>query len=90
MPRPEVVPAGGLPLLIEEEGHVVSEAYRIRGDLMTGSKKGDPEADYLKAIELARLQGRACVPRPLFKFLIVALTAIRALSTLTARIPAPR
>jgi len=63
MPRPEVVPAGGLPLLIEEEGHVVSEAYRIRGDLMTGSKKGDPEADYLKAIELARLQGRACVPR---------------------------
>jgi hypothetical protein len=64
MPRPEVVPAGGLPLLIEEEGHVVSEAYRIRGDLMTGSKKGDPEADYLKAIELARLQGRACVPRP--------------------------
>jgi hypothetical protein len=23
-----------------------------------------PEADYLKAIELARLQGRACVPRP--------------------------
>jgi hypothetical protein len=58
------VPAGGLPLLIEEEGHVVSEAYRIRGDLMTGSKKGDPEADYLKAIELARLQGRACVPRP--------------------------
>jgi hypothetical protein len=72
MPRPEVVPAGGLPLLIEEEGHVVSEAYRIRGDLMTGSKKGDPEADYLKAIELARLQGRACVPRPLFKFLIVA------------------
>jgi hypothetical protein len=28
------------------------------GDLMIGSKKGDPEADYLKAIELARLQGR--------------------------------
>jgi hypothetical protein len=33
-PRPEVMPAGGLPLLIEEEGHVVSEVYRIRGDLM--------------------------------------------------------
>jgi hypothetical protein len=27
------VPAGGLPLLIEEEGHVVSEVYRIRGSL---------------------------------------------------------
>jgi hypothetical protein len=25
--------AGGLPLLIEEEGHVVSEVYRIRGSL---------------------------------------------------------
>jgi hypothetical protein len=33
MPRPEVVLAGGLPLLIEEEGHVVSEVYRIRGSL---------------------------------------------------------
>jgi predicted ATPase len=45
--------------LIEEtgEGHVVPEVYRIRGDLLAGSKKGDPEADYLKALELARLQG---------------------------------
>ncbi len=30
---------------------------RIRGDLLAGSKKGDPEVDYLKALELARLQG---------------------------------
>jgi predicted ATPase len=45
--------------LIEEtgEGHVVPEVYRIRGDLLAGSKKGDPEADYLRAIELARVQG---------------------------------
>ena len=45
--------------LIEETGehHVVPEVYRIRGDLLVGSKKGDPEADYLKALELARLQG---------------------------------
>jgi predicted ATPase len=45
--------------LIEEtgEGHVLPEVYRIRGDLLAGSKKGDPEADYLKALELARLQG---------------------------------
>jgi hypothetical protein len=68
MPRPEVVPAGGLPLLIEEEGHVVSEAYRIRGDLMTGSKKGDPEADYLKAIELARLQDALVCRAPCLNF----------------------
>jgi predicted ATPase len=46
-------------LLIEETGeaHVVPEAYRIRGDLLAGSKKGDPEGDYLKALELARQQG---------------------------------
>ena len=31
---------------------------------MIGSKKGDPDADYLEAIELARLQKRACMPRP--------------------------
>ena len=45
--------------LIEETGetHVVPEVYRIRGDLLAGSKKGDPETDYLKALELARLQG---------------------------------
>jgi class 3 adenylate cyclase/predicted ATPase len=45
--------------LIEETGesHVVPEVYRIRGDLLAGSKKGDPEVDYLKALELARLQG---------------------------------
>jgi predicted ATPase len=45
--------------LIEEtgEGHVVPEVYRIRGDLLVGSNTGDPEADYLKALELARLQG---------------------------------
>jgi class 3 adenylate cyclase/predicted ATPase len=45
--------------LIEETGerHVVPEVYRIRGDLLAGSKKGDAEADYLKALELARLQG---------------------------------
>jgi predicted ATPase len=45
--------------LIEEtgEGHVVPEVYRIRGDLLVGSNSGDPEADYLKALELARLQG---------------------------------
>lgn len=44
--------------LIEETGesHVVAEVYRIRGDLLAWSKKGDPEFDYLKAIELARLQ----------------------------------
>jgi hypothetical protein len=28
-------------------------------DLMIGSRKGDPEADYLTATELARLQGAA-------------------------------
>jgi predicted ATPase len=45
--------------LIEETGesHVVSELYRIRGDLLVGSKKADSEVDYLKALELARLQG---------------------------------
>lgn len=45
--------------LIEETGetHVVSEVYRIRGDLLAGSKKGDAEVDYLNALELARLQG---------------------------------
>jgi hypothetical protein len=45
--------------LIEETGeaHVVPEVYRIRGDLLAGSKEGDSEADYLKALELARLQG---------------------------------
>jgi hypothetical protein len=49
--------------LIEEtgEGHVVPEVYRIRGDLLVGSNAGDPEADYLKALELARLQGRTCL-----------------------------
>ena len=45
--------------LIEETGerHIIPELYRIRGDLLVRSKKGDPEADYLKALELARLQG---------------------------------
>ena len=45
--------------LIQETGehHVIPEVYRIRGDLLIGSKKGDPEADYLKALELARQQG---------------------------------
>ena len=45
--------------LIEETGesHVVAEVYRIRGDLLARSKTGDPEVDYLKALELARLQG---------------------------------
>jgi class 3 adenylate cyclase/tetratricopeptide (TPR) repeat protein len=45
--------------LIEETGeaHVIPEVYRIRGELLAGSKKGDSEADYLKALELARLQG---------------------------------
>jgi class 3 adenylate cyclase/tetratricopeptide (TPR) repeat protein len=45
--------------LIEETGerHVIPEVYRIRGDLLVRSKNGDPEADYLKALELARLQG---------------------------------
>ncbi len=45
--------------LVEETGenHVISEIYRIRGDLLAGSKKADPEADYLKALELARQQG---------------------------------
>jgi predicted ATPase len=45
--------------LIEETGerHVIPELYRIRGDLLVRSKKGDPEADYLKALELARQQG---------------------------------
>jgi hypothetical protein len=45
--------------LIEETGeaHVLPEVYRIRGDLLAGSKKGDSEADYLEALELARLQG---------------------------------
>jgi predicted ATPase len=42
--------------LIEETGesHVIPEVHRI---LLASSKKGDPEADYLKALELARLQG---------------------------------
>ena len=42
--------------LIEETGerHIIPELYRIRGDLLVRSKKGDPEADYLKALELAR------------------------------------
>jgi class 3 adenylate cyclase/predicted ATPase len=56
---------GGMPAisealsLIEETGedHVIPEVHRIRGDLLAGSKNGDPEADYLKALELARLQG---------------------------------
>jgi predicted ATPase len=45
--------------LIEETGesHVVSEVYRIRGDLLVDAKRGDSEVDYLKALELARLQG---------------------------------
>jgi len=45
--------------LIEEtgEGHVVPEVYRIRGDLLVGSNTGDPETEYLKALDLARLQG---------------------------------
>lgn len=45
--------------LIEESGehHVVSEVYRLRGDLLVGSKKRDSEVDYLKALELARQQG---------------------------------
>jgi predicted ATPase len=45
--------------LIEEtgEGHVAPEVYRIREDLLAGSRTGDPEADYLKALELARQQG---------------------------------
>ena len=45
--------------LIEETGerHIIPELYRIRGDLVVRSKKGDPEADYLKALELARQQG---------------------------------
>jgi predicted ATPase len=45
--------------LIEETGerHIIPELYRIRGDLLFRSKKGDPEADYLKALELARQQG---------------------------------
>jgi predicted ATPase len=45
--------------LIEETGesHVVSEVYRIRGDLLAGSEKDASEVDYLKALELARLQG---------------------------------
>jgi predicted ATPase len=45
--------------LIEETGehHVAPEVYRIRGNLLVGSNSGDPEADYLKALELARLQG---------------------------------
>jgi predicted ATPase len=45
--------------LIEETGerHVIPELYRIRGELLVRTKKGDPEADYLKALELARQQG---------------------------------
>jgi class 3 adenylate cyclase/tetratricopeptide (TPR) repeat protein len=45
--------------LIEETGenHVVSELYRIRGDLLVSSKNADSEVDYRKALELARLQG---------------------------------
>ncbi len=45
--------------LIDEtgEGHVAPEVYRIRGNLLAGSRTGDPEADYLKALELARQQG---------------------------------
>jgi hypothetical protein len=45
--------------LTEETGeaHVVPDVYRIRGDLLAGSRSGDPETEYLKALELARLQG---------------------------------
>ena len=45
--------------LIQETGelHVIPEVYRIRGDLLVRSKKSDLEADYLKALELARQQG---------------------------------
>ena len=45
--------------LIEASGehHVVSEVYRVRGDLLARSKMGDPEADYIKGLEQARLQG---------------------------------
>jgi len=45
--------------LIEETGelHVIPEVYRIRADLLARSKKGDPEADYMKGLELAHLQG---------------------------------
>jgi hypothetical protein len=45
------VPAGGLPLLIEEEGHVVSEVYRIRGDLIIfeGDQTGPPAGTRLCA-----------------------------------------
>jgi class 3 adenylate cyclase/predicted ATPase len=45
--------------LIQETGEarVIPAVYRIRGDLLAGSKVSDPEADYLKALELARLQG---------------------------------
>ncbi len=45
--------------LIEEtgEGHVIPEVYRIRGDLMAGSRNDDPETEYLRALELARAQG---------------------------------
>ena len=44
---------------IEEtgEGHVIPEVYRIRGDLMAGSRNDDPETEYLRALELARVQG---------------------------------
>jgi predicted ATPase len=39
------------------ERHIIPELYRIRGNLLVHSKKDDPEADYLKALELARQQG---------------------------------
>ena len=45
--------------LIEDtgEGQVAPEVYRIRGSLLAGSRTGDPEANFMKALELARQQG---------------------------------
>ena len=45
--------------VIDETGEIqiIPEVYRIRGDLLAGAKTGDPEVDYLKALELARLHG---------------------------------
>ena len=39
------------------EQHVAAEIHRIRGNLKFESGTGDPEADYLLALQAARLQG---------------------------------
>jgi len=45
--------------LIKETGEdqVVAEVYRVRGNISVVSQNGNPEGDYLRAIEISRAQG---------------------------------